>query len=46
MATRTCLDTVEGRGKRALPVDLGPSSDRAVVGPEHIARFGLPASLP
>jgi RNA polymerase sigma-70 factor (ECF subfamily) len=32
VATRTCLDTVEGRGKRALPVDLGPSSDRAVVG--------------
>jgi RNA polymerase sigma-70 factor (ECF subfamily) len=32
VATRTCLDTVESRGKRALPVDLGPSSDRAVVG--------------
>jgi RNA polymerase sigma-70 factor (ECF subfamily) len=32
VATRTCLDTVEARGKRALPVDLGPSSDRAVVG--------------
>jgi RNA polymerase sigma-70 factor (ECF subfamily) len=32
VATRTCLDTVERRGKRALPVDLGPSSDRAVVG--------------
>ncbi|RNL82655.1 sigma-70 family RNA polymerase sigma factor [Halostreptopolyspora alba] len=31
VATRTCLDTVEGRGRRALPVDLGPSSDRAVV---------------
>lgn len=30
--TRTCLDTLDGRGKRALPVDLGPSSDRAVVG--------------
>ncbi|MGI8816154.1 MAG: sigma-70 family RNA polymerase sigma factor [Pseudonocardia sp.] len=32
VATRTCLDAVEGRGKRALPVDLGPSSDRAVMG--------------
>ncbi|HWN31185.1 MAG TPA: sigma-70 family RNA polymerase sigma factor [Pseudonocardia sp.] len=32
VATRTCLDTVGHRRKRALPVDLGPSSDRAVVG--------------
>ncbi|MBM0236982.1 sigma-70 family RNA polymerase sigma factor [Micromonospora sp. ATA32] len=32
VATRTCLDTVEARGRRALPVDLGPSSDRAVLG--------------
>jgi RNA polymerase sigma-70 factor, ECF subfamily len=32
VATRTCLDAVETRGKRALPIDLGPSSDRAVVG--------------
>jgi RNA polymerase sigma-70 factor (ECF subfamily) len=32
VATRTCLDTVETRGRRALPVDLGPSSDRAVLG--------------
>jgi RNA polymerase sigma-70 factor, ECF subfamily len=32
VATRTCLDIAETRGKRALPVDLGPSSDRAVVG--------------
>jgi RNA polymerase sigma-70 factor (ECF subfamily) len=31
VATRTCLDLVERRGKRALPVDLGPSSDRAVL---------------
>src|SRR4030081_1813211 len=31
VATRACLDTVERRGKRALPVDFGPSSDRAVV---------------
>ncbi len=30
VATRTCLDTVESRGRRALPVDLGPSSERAV----------------
>ncbi|MEU4804765.1 sigma-70 family RNA polymerase sigma factor [Actinosynnema sp. NPDC023587] len=32
VATRTCLDVVEHRGRRALPVDLGPSSDRVVVG--------------
>ncbi|MGW4334062.1 RNA polymerase subunit sigma-70 [Rhodococcus koreensis] len=32
VATRTCLDAVESRSRRALPVDLGPSSDRAVVG--------------
>jgi RNA polymerase sigma-70 factor (ECF subfamily) len=31
VATRTCLDTVEGRRRRALPVDLGPASERAVV---------------
>jgi RNA polymerase sigma-70 factor (ECF subfamily) len=32
VATRTCLDAVGGRARRALPVDLGPASDRAVVG--------------
>ncbi|MBK1787768.1 sigma-70 family RNA polymerase sigma factor [Prauserella cavernicola] len=32
VATRTCLDTVTSRGRRALPVDLGPASERAVVG--------------
>ena len=32
VATRTCLDLVDRRGRRALPVDLGPSSERAVVG--------------
>ncbi|WP_449061437.1 sigma-70 family RNA polymerase sigma factor [Planomonospora algeriensis] len=31
VATRTCLDTAEARGRRALPADLGPSSDRAVL---------------
>ena len=31
VATRTCLDTVESRGRRALPVDLGPASERAVL---------------
>jgi RNA polymerase sigma-70 factor, ECF subfamily len=31
VATRTCLDIAGTRGKRALPVDLGPSSDRAVL---------------
>lgn len=32
VVTHTCLDAIERRGKRALPIDLGPSSDRAVVG--------------
>ncbi|MEZ0067107.1 RNA polymerase sigma-70 factor (ECF subfamily) [Streptacidiphilus sp. MAP12-20] len=31
VATRTCLDVAQARGKRALPVDLGPSSERAVL---------------
>jgi RNA polymerase sigma-70 factor, ECF subfamily len=31
VATRICLDVIEHRSKRALPVDLGPSSDRAVL---------------
>ncbi|HEY2100354.1 MAG TPA: sigma-70 family RNA polymerase sigma factor [Pseudonocardia sp.] len=37
VATRTCLDAAASRGKRALPVDLGPSSDRAVVGDAPLA---------
>jgi RNA polymerase sigma-70 factor (ECF subfamily) len=32
VATRTCLDALESRGRRALPVDLGPASDRPVPG--------------
>lgn len=32
VATRTCLDVVATRGRRALPVDLGPSSEHAVLG--------------
>jgi RNA polymerase sigma-70 factor (ECF subfamily) len=31
VATRVCLDVVDGRNKRALPVDLGPSSEQAVL---------------
>jgi RNA polymerase sigma-70 factor (ECF subfamily) len=31
VTTRTCIDTATRRGRRALPVDLGPSSERAVV---------------
>jgi RNA polymerase sigma-70 factor (ECF subfamily) len=37
VATRTCLDIVESRGRRALPIDLGPSSPRAVVGDVPLA---------
>ncbi|PZG37458.1 RNA polymerase subunit sigma-70 [Spongiactinospora gelatinilytica] len=32
VATRTCLDLIEARGRRALPMDLGPASERAVIG--------------
>ncbi|GAA2354699.1 ECF RNA polymerase sigma factor SigG [Catellatospora methionotrophica] len=32
VATRTCLDLVQARGRRALPMDLGPSSAHAVLG--------------
>ncbi|WP_221653785.1 sigma-70 family RNA polymerase sigma factor [Actinotalea ferrariae] len=32
VSTRTCLDLVAQRGRRALPMDLGPSSDHAVLG--------------
>jgi RNA polymerase sigma-70 factor, ECF subfamily len=31
VATRTCLDTATARGRRALPVDLGPASEQTVV---------------
>jgi RNA polymerase sigma-70 factor (ECF subfamily) len=31
VATRVCLDMVGVRGRRALPVDLGPSSEHAVL---------------
>ncbi|WP_130345053.1 sigma-70 family RNA polymerase sigma factor [Herbihabitans rhizosphaerae] len=31
VATRTCLDSVERRGRRALPVDLSPASERTVM---------------
>jgi RNA polymerase sigma-70 factor, ECF subfamily len=31
VATRACLDVVDARSKRALPVDLGPSSEHAVL---------------
>lgn len=32
VATRTCLDLVEARGRRALPMDLGPASEQPVTG--------------
>jgi RNA polymerase sigma-70 factor (ECF subfamily) len=32
VTTRTCLDVIAGRGRRALPMDLGPSSDHAEPG--------------
>jgi RNA polymerase sigma-70 factor (ECF subfamily) len=32
VATRTCLDIVDARGRRAMPMDLGPASERPVTG--------------
>lgn len=32
IATRACLDAAQARGRRALPMDLGPASEHAVVG--------------
>jgi RNA polymerase sigma-70 factor, ECF subfamily len=32
VATHTCLDIAKTRDRRALPVDLGPASDHAVIG--------------
>jgi RNA polymerase sigma-70 factor (ECF subfamily) len=32
VATRTCLDLVAARGRRALPIDLGPSAESAAFG--------------
>jgi RNA polymerase sigma-70 factor (ECF subfamily) len=32
VATNSCLDAVSRRGKRAMPIDLGPASDHTVVG--------------
>ena len=43
VATRTCLDLAAGRGRRALPVDLGPASERAVPDDpraDHVAWLG------
>lgn len=31
VATRTCLNLIEQRGRRALPMDLGPSSEQVVL---------------
>lgn len=31
VTTHTCLDVAKARGKRALPMDLGPASDRVVL---------------
>lgn len=31
VATHACLDAAQARGRRAMPVDLGPASDHAVI---------------
>jgi RNA polymerase sigma-70 factor (ECF subfamily) len=56
IATNVCLDAIEGRQKRALPVDLGPASradghvepptgEADWVGPVPDARIGDPAEV-
>ncbi|HEY4021452.1 MAG TPA: sigma-70 family RNA polymerase sigma factor [Pseudonocardiaceae bacterium] len=35
VATRTCLDLMDLRGRRALPMDLGPASEHAVMDSPH-----------
>jgi RNA polymerase sigma-70 factor (ECF subfamily) len=37
VATRTCLDAIAQRGRRALPMDLGPASEVAVLGDAPVA---------
>ncbi|NUT43379.1 MAG: sigma-70 family RNA polymerase sigma factor [Thermoactinospora sp.] len=36
VATRTCIDAVNARGRRALPVDLGPASEQVVADAEPL----------
>jgi RNA polymerase sigma-70 factor (ECF subfamily) len=40
VATRACLDIADARNKRALPVDLGPSSEHAVL--DQLPRTDIP----
>jgi RNA polymerase sigma-70 factor (ECF subfamily) len=46
VATRTCLDVVKSRGRRALPMDLGPSSDRAVLDSAALTEVGWLSPYP
>ncbi len=46
VATNCCLDLVARRGRRALPVDLGPSSERAVVDDHPLTEVAWLAPYP
>ncbi|WP_327092074.1 sigma-70 family RNA polymerase sigma factor [Nonomuraea sp. NBC_01738] len=46
VATRTCLDSVTGRGRRAMPMDLGPSSEQAVLGDAPLTEVAWLAPYP
>jgi RNA polymerase sigma-70 factor, ECF subfamily len=46
VTTRTCLDLAEHRDKRALPVDLSPASDRAVIGDRPLTDVAWLAPYP
>ncbi|ACQ81509.1 RNA polymerase, sigma-24 subunit, ECF subfamily [Beutenbergia cavernae DSM 12333] len=44
VTTRTCLDAVAGRRRRALPMDLGPASDHTVL--DDVPRDDVPWLTP
>src|SRR3954471_11929471 len=46
IATNSCLDAIAQRGRRALPVDLGPSSDHAVVDDRPLTDVGWLSPYP
>ena len=46
VATRTCLDLAETRGRRALPVDLGPASPRLVLADTPRTEIAWPTPYP
>jgi len=46
VATHTCLDAVRGKGRRAMPVDLGPSSAHAMLEDSTLSEIAWLAPYP